>query len=221
MKKRALMAFPKLTATEEMKQIAASDMPRKEKTKYGYVTEVCDYYVYLRCVVQAGILKAALFFPDYLRLDGNNPVYEVYLDKENRQFTTYDCLNQKWSEAKLDRLDWKHWYAKSSWVSEEEAAVIQTYLDNDKRGASAILQFQRAVRDEQLVQRHRLETTSTTITKKAVQKQGTVPIVKRKCRLKGILTTIRKVTAVAAAIRWYSKHMAGRGTCRQKNILLT
>lgn len=62
MKKRALMAFPKLTATEEMKQIAASDMPRKEKTKYGYVTEVCDYYVYLRCVVQAGILKAALFF---------------------------------------------------------------------------------------------------------------------------------------------------------------
>ena len=104
MKKRALMAFPKLTATEEMKQIAASDMPRKEKTKYGYVTEVCDYYVYLRCVVQAGILKAALFFPDYLRLDGNNPVYEVYLDKENRQFTTYDCLNQKWSEAKLDRL---------------------------------------------------------------------------------------------------------------------
>lgn len=42
-----------------------------------------------------------------------------------------------------------------------------------------------------------------------------------KCRLKGILTTIRKVTAVAAAIRWYSKHMAGRGTCRQKNILLT
>lgn len=141
------MAFPKLTATEEMKQIAASDMPRKEKTKYGYVTEVCDYYVYLRCVVQAGILKAALFFPDYLRLDGNNPVYEVYLDKENRQFTTYDCLNQKWSEAKLDRLDWKHWYAKSSWVSEEEAAVIvedegqsrqeqrtQNYGDNDLDG---------------------------------------------------------------------------------------
>ena len=38
------------------------------------------------------------------------------------------------------------------------AAVIQTYLDNDKRGASAILQFQRDVRDEQLEQRHRLET---------------------------------------------------------------
>ena len=95
MKKRALMAFPKLTATEEMKQIAASDMPRKEKTKYGYVTEVCDYYVYLRCVVQAGILKAALFFPDYLRLDGNNPVYEVYLDilvKKDEAVVARACL---------------------------------------------------------------------------------------------------------------------------------
>ncbi len=36
MKKRALMALPKLTATDEMKQIAASDLPRKEKTTYGY-----------------------------------------------------------------------------------------------------------------------------------------------------------------------------------------
>lgn len=35
MKKRALMALPKLTATDEMKQIAASDLPRKEKTTYG------------------------------------------------------------------------------------------------------------------------------------------------------------------------------------------
>lgn len=32
MKKRALMALPKLTATDEMKQIAASDLPRKEKS---------------------------------------------------------------------------------------------------------------------------------------------------------------------------------------------
>ena len=50
MKKRALMALPKLTATDEMKQIATSDLPRKEKTDYGYVREVCEYYTYLRCI---------------------------------------------------------------------------------------------------------------------------------------------------------------------------
>ena len=44
MKKRALMALPKLTATDEMKKIATSDLPRKEKTDYGYVREVCEYY---------------------------------------------------------------------------------------------------------------------------------------------------------------------------------
>ncbi len=41
MKKRALMALPNLTATDEMKKIATSDLPRKEKTDYGYVREVC------------------------------------------------------------------------------------------------------------------------------------------------------------------------------------
>lgn len=71
MKKRALMALPKLTATDEMKQIATSDLPRKEKTDYGYVREVCEYYTYLRCIKQDGILKVAFFFPEHLRLDGS------------------------------------------------------------------------------------------------------------------------------------------------------
>ncbi|MEI3167834.1 MAG: hypothetical protein V8S58_07740 [Lachnospiraceae bacterium] len=103
MKKRALMALPNLTATDEMKKIATSDLPRKEKTDYGYVREVCEYYTYLRCIKQDGILKVAFFFPEHLRLDGSNPAYEVYLDKEKRQFITYNSLMVRG----LDRLDWK------------------------------------------------------------------------------------------------------------------
>ena len=160
MKKRALMALPKLTATDEMKQIAASDLPRKEKTTYGYVREVCEYYAYLRCITQDGILKVAFFLPEHLRLNGSNPAYEVYLDKEKRQFITYNSLTQKWCESKLDRLDWKrlYWYAKTSWVSEEDMTAVQTYLGSNKKAVDAILQFQRDVRDEQLEQRHRRET---------------------------------------------------------------
>ena len=160
MKKRALMALPKLTATDEMKQIATSDLPRKEKTDYGYVREVCEYYTYLRCIKQDGILKVAFFFPEHLRLDGSNPAYEVYLDKEKRQFITYNSLIQKWCESKLDRLDWKrqYWYTKAYWISEEDETSIQTYLNIDKKAVEAILQFQRDVRDEQLEQRHRRET---------------------------------------------------------------
>ena len=124
MKKRALMALPNLTATDEMKKIATSDLPRKEKTDYGYVREVCEYYTYLRCIKQDGILKVAFFFPEHLRLDGSNPAYEVYLDKEKRQFITYNSLIQKWCESKLDRLDWKrqYWYTKAYWMS-----MVQVY----------------------------------------------------------------------------------------------
>lgn len=154
------MALPNLTATDEMKKIATSDLPRKEKTDYGYVREVCEYYTYLRCIKQDGILKVAFFFPEHLRLDGSNPAYEVYLDKEKRQFITYNSLIQKWCESKLDRLDWKrqYWYTKAYWISEEDETSIQTYLNIDKKAVEAILQFQRDVRDEQLEQRHRRET---------------------------------------------------------------
>ena len=160
MKKRALMALPKLTATDEMKKIATSDLPRKEKTDYGYVREVCEYYTYLRCIKQDGILKVAFFFPEHLRLDGSNPAYEVYLDKEKRQFITYNSLIQKWSESKLDRLDWKrqYWYTKAYWISDEDETSIQAYLNINKKAVEAIRQFQRDVRDEQLEQRHRRET---------------------------------------------------------------
>lgn len=83
-----------------------------------------------------------------------------YDGKEKRQFITYNSLTQKWCESKLDRLDWKrlYWYAKTSWVSEEDMTAVQTYLGSDKKAVDAILQFQRDVRDEQLEQRHRRET---------------------------------------------------------------
>ena len=134
------MALPKLTATDEMKKIATSDLPRKEKTDYGYVREVCEYYTYLRCIKQDGILKVAFFFPEHLRLDGSNPAYEVYLDKEKRQFITYNSLIQKWCESKLDRLDWKrqYWYTKAYWISEEDETSIQTYLNIDKKAVDGI-----------------------------------------------------------------------------------
>ena len=228
MKKRALMALPKLTATDEMKQIATSDLPRKEKTDYGYVREVCEYYTYLRCIKQDGILKVAFFFPEHLRLDGSNPAYEVYLDKENRQFITYNSLIQKWSESKLDRLDWKrqYWYTKAYWISDEDETSIQAYLNINKKAVEAIRQFQRDVRDEQLEQRHRRETdpwnrcrsfqrtgaagwirlpfgkiTFTTTIKRAAPKQVTVPTAKRKCRSKYIPITINRAAVFAAGIR--------------------
>ena len=156
-----LLAMPMLTASPEMKQAAMADEPKKETTYYGHTYTTRTYFAYMNCLVQDGILKAAFFLPDHLRLDGNNPVYEVFLDKENRQFLTYDHLEKKWRDAKLDRLEWhgRNYYA-TCWVSEEDAALVQDYFSGERGGALGILDFQRNVRDEQLARRHKRDRKS-------------------------------------------------------------
>ena len=156
MKKSALLAMPKLTATPEMKQAAIADEPKQHEGPYGYRYVERTYYPYMNCVVQDGILKAAFYLPEHLRLDGNNPAYEVFLDKKAHQFLTYDHLEKKWRDAKLDRLNWpgRNYYA-TCWASEKDAAVVQDYLCGERGGDLGILDFQRNVRDEQLEQRHK------------------------------------------------------------------
>lgn len=151
-----LLAMPMLTASPEMKEVAMADEPKKETTYYGHTYTTRTYFAYMNCLVQDGILKAAFFLPDHLRLDGNNPVYEVFLDKENRQFLTYDHLEKKWRDAKLDRLEWpgRNYYA-TCWVSEEDTALVQDYFSGERGGDLGILDFQRNVRDEQLERRHK------------------------------------------------------------------
>ena len=87
--------MPKLTATPEMKQAAIADEPKQHESPYGYRYVERTYYPYMNCVVQDGILKAAFYLPEHLRLDGNNPAYEVFLDKKAHQFLTYDHLEKK------------------------------------------------------------------------------------------------------------------------------
>lgn len=151
-----LLAMPMLTASPEMKEVAMADEPKKETTYYGHTYTTRTYFAFMNCLVQDGVLKAAFFLPDHLRLDGNNPAYEVFIDKENRQFLTYDHLEKKWRDAKLDRLEWpgRNYYA-TCWVSEEDAALVQDYFSGERGGDLGILDFQRNVRDEQLERRHK------------------------------------------------------------------
>lgn len=143
-------------ASPEMKQAAQEDVPQKKTTWYGSEYTARQYFTYLNCQVQNGILKAAFYLPDGLRLGGDRPVYEVYLDKENRQFLTYDYLAKKWRDAKLDRLEWHgRIYDSACWVSEADSDMIQQYFSGKNGGYHGILDFQKDVREEQLNQRHK------------------------------------------------------------------
>ena len=156
MKKSILLGMPKLTASPEMKKVALEDEPEKVRTYSGYTRIRRKYKCYMNCMVQNGILKAALYLPDYLRLDGDNPAYEVFLDKKKRQFLTYDYLDKKWRDAKLDRLEWSGQdYDAVCWVGTEDSDMVQRYFSSERGGYSGILDFQRKVREEQLERRHK------------------------------------------------------------------
>ena len=144
-----LLAMPMLTASPEMKEVAIADEPKKEKTYWGHTRMIRKYRLYMNCVIQDGILKAAFYLPDHLRLDGDKPAYEVFLDKENRQFLTYDHLEKKWRDAKLDRLEWPgDAYYTTCWAGKEDEDLVQAYFSGERGGALGILDFQRNVRDE-------------------------------------------------------------------------
>ena len=151
-----LLAMPVLMASPEMKQAAIEDVPQKKVTYYGREYTERRYFTYLNCQVQDGILKVAFYMPDCLRLNGDQPVYEVFLDKKNRQFLTYDYLARKWRDAKLDRLEWPgREYASECWISEENSTIIQNYFSGERGGYYGILDFQRKVREEQLNRYHK------------------------------------------------------------------
>ena len=86
MKKSALLAMPKLTATPEMKQAAIADEPKQHEGPYGYRYVERTYYPYMNCVVQDGILKAAFYLPEHLRLDATILLMKCSLTRKRTSF---------------------------------------------------------------------------------------------------------------------------------------
>ena len=164
MKKKQLLQMRRLYATSKMVRVAQQDIPQKVtvRTYWNSYQEVRrKYQIYLRCRVDGGILKAALYYPDNLRADGRMPSYEVYIDRDARRFITYDCINKKWLDSKLDRLEWPHYVPASprTWAIPAEAKAAAEYLGSEKMGYEAILDYQLEIRKEERIRRHKRETS--------------------------------------------------------------
>ena len=90
---------------------------------------------------------------------GRLPYYEVYIDHKARQFITYNSINLRWLQSKLDRLSWPDKYHSSStWISSADARTIAEYLGAAKGGYSAILDYQLEIRKEARIRHHKKET---------------------------------------------------------------
>ena len=167
MNKKNLMAMPHLRATPSMLRIAKENPPKKELIdRWGWKQEqvTCKYGIYLRCSVKDGILKVAMFQPGVMCLGGREPLFEVYVDKANDSFLTYDTVNQKWRTAKLDRIEWPETYAYGTgkWTSGADNKLVLDYFGYQANidAYSALLYFQREVREKALQARYARETAA-------------------------------------------------------------
>ena len=160
MRKQALLQFRKQKATPSMMKWAEQDELRDRR---GYRLLQCKGYhisMYIRCLIERDILKVSFFLTELMKSGGRLPAYELYLDKKNQTFITYDCMNKKWSNAKLDMLHWPSYvqYSDNKWISPEDYKTIKEYTGSKQGGYAGLVDFQLQVREEELKQKHRRET---------------------------------------------------------------
>ena len=162
-RKKELLNIRTLRATPKMLRLAAEDYEREWTTTrwgYQYTRTGYQYRLFMRCAIQGAILKVSIFLPKLLRLGARTPVYDVYIDRDARQFLTYSYEKKKWLTGKLDRLEWTQncWNHTEQWISPADAKLVGQYFGIEIGDYWDILKFQQGVRDEQLERRHKKET---------------------------------------------------------------
>ena len=158
--KKELQQMPKLTATPYMMRLAEEDKATIEK-HWGHTYSHYKRLGYTRCCVKNGILKLAIFFTEPMRMGGNLPTYEIYFDREKKQYLTYDCRNEKWLTASFYHLNmpsYSYYANEKLQFSRETNKTIRRYFNTDKDGVDAISKIQNDILAEKLEQRHKKET---------------------------------------------------------------
>lgn len=157
--KKELEELRPLLASPKMMQMAEADTPHR-KSNYDWESEVYKQGLYLRCRVLNGILKVAFFLPEHMRAGGRNPAYELFINRESRQFITYDCRHDKWLTAKVDMLSWPRyiWGSEQKWISQAGHDSIKKYLGGKHGGYQGLLDYQLQIRADELKRRHKRET---------------------------------------------------------------
>lgn len=159
MKKQELVALPEIHATKRMMELASQDT-LQNRSVYRYFEKGYQRGCYLRCTVYNGLLKVAIFLPEYMRMGTNDAAFEVYADCEKNQFLTYDQLGKRWLTAKVDMLPWPRYFYRSieKWIGESDYQKIKQYFGGVRGGYEGLLDFQLQVRENQLKRKHKRET---------------------------------------------------------------
>lgn len=161
MNKEQLRKLRRLYATDTMMKKAGMDVPVKKVI--GWKNASVNTYkhgLYMRCQMLSGILKVAFFSTESMRLKNKSPIYELFINNKSGEFITWDVIREKWSNAKLDMLDWPETvsYSPDKYINKEGNKSIKSYLGVQNGGYRGILDYQLGVRKDQLKQKYRKET---------------------------------------------------------------
>ena len=160
--KKKLLQMKKLLATEKMMRLVQEDVAVKRHKSYGNYMEY-QRYKYYRAIVEDGILKVAVFERKKMKKNNKTPSFEIYFDKANDTWMSYEPSQGKWLTAKIDNLnyqsdsgEWESGY--KGWSEESTKKIVNEYLGTGKREVkAAILEYQNKIRKDSLIKKHRTE----------------------------------------------------------------
>ena len=169
MRKAGLLEKKPMKATPKMTAAAKNDTGTIKYTKYAYspsrrYTEYESRY-YFRAAPSAlqGILEVDLFTRKDLAEGRKEPRFRIFLDYENKDFISWNAVEEKWSSAKIDMLDtgdgrYAYSYRGRNYAAETARKLVNRHLGtgNAQDVETAVLAFQLKVRKKELKGRHRL-----------------------------------------------------------------
>ena len=158
MNKRKLLELKFPEMTKEIIELAEKDVPQKDTYWNTYVYQ---YGLYLRARKEDGYLIVSIFFADRIRAGAYKPEYVLFVNKEKDKFITYNMGLERWSNAKLQNLEWpKYCCASEKYIGPEDEMLIQEYFGTQQGGYSELDSFQQGVRLRALIERDRKLTDS-------------------------------------------------------------
>lgn len=162
MRKKTLLALPRLLATPEMVQTAESDEPKVSKYWDGTEYYQFKYPLYYRSTVTRGILVVSFFLPQTLWSGGRDSFLDLFIDRKEEKFLTYNREDSKWFTGMLQNIDLpRHAYGGERWCALEDEKRILHYLSmelSDLSGYRAIERYQKNIREKELQARYDRET---------------------------------------------------------------
>ena len=170
MKKQNLLKMKSLKATKGMIDVANKDIVTEKETgftsysgeEYKYKRNEIKYARYFRAVVENEILKVAVFTKKSL-LRTEEPLFEIFIDKKEDKYITYERGASKWRTAKINMLDTREGdYSlcmKMEWQTEETRRIVNEYFETgkNKNVYEAVLDFQSRIKENALKKKNRSE----------------------------------------------------------------